>query len=115
MHLDSHQRAKDYIEEILPMKPDALVVGSDESAIWCCKVLKRKGYEVPGDISVFSLGKMPLGEAFDPEITAVDYEYGKIAKRAVEFVIENSKNKNKKILKELLPGKILVRESCKIL
>jgi DNA-binding LacI/PurR family transcriptional regulator len=116
LHLDRYEYVLEFIENILPLKPDALIVGSDESAMWCCRVLKDKGLKVPDDISVLSTSKWALGDAFEPAITAIDYEYETIASRAVEIIIENSKIPEKqkiKQYKELIPAKLLIRNSCK--
>ena len=116
MYLDRHEYVIEFLENVLPLKPDALVVGSDESAMWCCRVLNEKGLRVPEDISILSTSKWALGDAFEPAITAIDYDYEKIAIRAVEIIIENSKISDKrknKQYKELIPAKLVIRESCK--
>lgn len=116
MHLDRHDYVVDFLENVLPLKPDALIVGSDESAMWCCRALKEKGLKVPEDISILSTSKWALGDAFEPAITAIDYEYENIAIRAVEMIIENSKISDKsksKQYKEFIPAKLVIRESCK--
>lgn len=114
-HLDRYEYVLKFIEDILPLKPDALVIGSDESAMWCCRVLKEKGLKVPDDIAILSTSKWALGDAFEPAITAIDYDYEKIATRAVEMIVENSKipdNKKLKQYNEFIPAQLIIRESC---
>ena len=115
LRLDRYEYVLGFIEDILPLKPDAIVVGSDESAMWCCRVLKEKGLKVPDDIAILSASKWALGDAFEPAITAIDYDYEKIAARAVEIIIENSKisdNQKLKQYKEYIPARLVIRESC---
>ena len=114
--LDRYEYAKAFIDKVLPLEPDALIVGSDESAMWCCKVLKECGLNVPDDISILSTSKWPLGEVYEPAITAIDYDYEKIAEKAVEIICKNAKgikNSNIKQYKELISAKLIIRESCK--
>lgn len=115
LHLDRYEYVLKFIDDILPLKPDALIVGSDESAMWCCRVLKEKGLKVPDDISILSTSKWALGDAFEPAITAIDYDYEKIAIRAVEIIVENSKipdNQKLKQYNEFIPAQLIIRESC---
>ncbi len=115
LYLNCYEYVLEFIENVLPLKPDALVVGSDESAMWCCRVLKEKGLKVPEDISVLSTSKWSLGDAFEPAITAIDYEYEQLAKDAVKIIIENSKVSDKhkpKQYKEFIPAQLVIRESC---
>lgn len=115
LQLNCYEPVLKFIDDILPLKPDAIVVGSDESAMWCCRVLKEKGLKVPDDISILSTSKWALGEAFEPAITAIDYDYKKIAIRAVEIITENSKipdNQKLKQYKEFIPAQLIIRESC---
>jgi len=113
--LDRYEYVLEFINSVLPLEPDALVVGSDESAMWCCRVLKEKGLKIPDDISILSTSKWALGDAFEPAITAIDYDYEKIAKRAVEIIVENSKipeNEKLKQYNEFIPAQLIIRESC---
>jgi DNA-binding LacI/PurR family transcriptional regulator len=115
LYLNRYEYVLKFIEDVLPLEPDALIVGSDESAMWCCRVLKEKGLKVPEDISILSTSKWSLGDAFEPAITSVDYEYEKIAKRAVEMIVENSMISDKRKLneyKEFIPAQLVIRESC---
>lgn len=111
-----YEHALEFIDKVLLLKPDALIVGSDEAAMWCCRVLNEKGFAIPDDISILSTSKWPVGEAFKPAITAIDYDYETIAKKAVDIIMENSKAGDERKIrqyKELIPGQLIVMESCR--
>lgn len=55
----------------LENKPTAFVCGNDMMAMGVIKLLKSKGFSVPGDFSVIGYDDIPLAQELDPPLTTI--------------------------------------------
>lgn len=72
------------VEEI----PTAVFAVTDRLALGAIKLLKEKGYQVPGDISVVGIGNSDISPWVVPEITTINYDHLKTGERAAEILLE---------------------------
>ena len=75
------------LDQILPLRPDGLIVYRDLIAIRLINLLKKRGLRVPEDIAVVSNCRTIYGEANSPRITGVDYNYTEIARKTAELLL----------------------------
>ncbi len=74
------------LDEVLPLKPDAIFASNDESALWVIRGLRDRGIRVPQDIAVLSGCRQTFGHAAVPAITAIDQRGRSVAKQAARLV-----------------------------
>jgi LacI family transcriptional regulator len=72
----------------LATPPTAVVVWSLAAAIGAVAAAKRRGLEVPGDLSLVGFHDAPLAEYLDPPLTTVRMPLGEMAERGVEMLLQ---------------------------
>ncbi|WP_176012915.1 LacI family DNA-binding transcriptional regulator [Victivallis sp. Marseille-Q1083] len=103
------------LDELLPQRPDALILGNDEAVIWTMKGLRQRGLRIPEDLSILSMDFGSLSMGITPEITSIDNRHQEIARRAVEVVCHNAKRgeqEGKWLVQENIPGRLVLGNSC---
>lgn len=98
----------------LKERPTAIVCVNDFIAIGVIRVLQKFGIRVPDDISVVGFDDIYLAKYFPPGITSVTQNYDQLGAKAVEVLVEliNGKEPAKEWI---IPTKLMVRDSCKML
>ena len=95
-----------------PELPEALFAFNDEMAIAAIHALKKKGYQVPEDISVIGMDDIPQSAFVSPSLTTYHipiYEHGVLAaERLLEMLRENAKG-----TATSLTGRMVERNSCR--
>lgn len=97
---------------MLPLRPDALLLGNPTTIGFCLKQLRKRGLAVPGDLSIVGMDDWPTAEAFTPEIAAISNNYDAVAERAVEIITRNQKLDQPELIQEYIPGAFIERGSC---
>lgn len=102
------------LDHALRLKPDALIAGSDYVAIWAMKILKRRGILVPDDLAVVSNQHTPIGQAWEPEITAVNYHFERIGSKAGEIMLEllSQNDGDSRIIEHYIAPELVIGRSC---
>ncbi|MEG2353865.1 MAG: LacI family DNA-binding transcriptional regulator [Clostridium sp.] len=80
-------------EDIINHMPsfDAIMYSNDFMAIGGMKVLKKRGYRIPEDVSVIGYDNISIGTMIDPELTTIaqpTYEIGKVSCDKLVNIIE---------------------------
>ncbi len=70
----SAEQTEKMLVPVLAQRPDALVVGNDESMFWTLRVLHWHGIQVPRDIALFSAELGPHAAAAMPSFSGFDYD-----------------------------------------
>lgn len=85
-------------------KPDAIFAATDNIAIGAIEYLLEKGYKIPDDVGVWSIGDSKISKVVTPKLNTVHYYYktsginsGEIIMDLISNNIKSSKNINKKI------------------
>ncbi len=103
-----------YINFVLPEKmPTAFVCNCDEVAYRFIRCLQAAGYSVPDDISVVGFDNFMISDISEPSITTVEVDMKKMAQAAVETIIKKVKNINYVSGRQLISGKIVIKNSVK--
>ena len=93
--------------------PTAFVCNCDKVAYALIKVLKEKGYDVPGDISVVGFDNDIYSTISDPQITTVEVNVYEMSKMAYQVIAKKIKNPDRVYGRVLIKGKMIYRESVK--
>ncbi|MGC9002131.1 MAG: LacI family DNA-binding transcriptional regulator [Dictyoglomus sp.] len=94
----------------LPDPPTAIFTFSDFMAIQVMKILIRRGYRIPEDVSVIGFDDT-LANLTIPALTTVSQPFYEMGAKAAEILIERLKNPNMPIQHIKLPTKLVIRES----
>ncbi|HYH02409.1 MAG TPA: LacI family DNA-binding transcriptional regulator [Bacillota bacterium] len=72
----------------------AICFANDNIAVGAMSAIKEKGYRIPEDISVISIGDTPEAKYADPPLTTLAVPRYKMGEMAVDFIVEERKNVN---------------------
>jgi DNA-binding LacI/PurR family transcriptional regulator len=95
----------------LPQPPTAIFCYNDMTAIGAIAAAKKRGFDVPGEVSVVGFDDIAFAEFVDPPLTTVrqcKYEMGRLAMDMVLALL----NGKMPVAKVFLHGELIVRESC---
>jgi LacI family transcriptional regulator len=101
------------MQELIPLKPDAVFVASDAMALGALRAMRTAGLRVPHDIALAGFDDIPLAERADPPLTTVHqpiYQAGFTATEALIELITQPSNQPRHII---LPTQLVVRASTK--
>ena len=110
--IDTPELVETFLDDVLPLRPDALLLGNPTTIGFCLKQLRKRGLAVPGDLSIVGMDDWPTAEAFTPEIAAISNNYDAVAERAVEIITRNQKLDQPELIQEYIPGAFIERGSC---
>lgn len=114
---DTYIKAVEITEKLIKenVKFDAIFAVNDNTAIGAIEVLKKYKISIPEEVSVIGFGNDFVSEICEPKLTTVEqngYEMGKIAAKLLIEAIDDE-NKAKKAITEVIPVKLIVRESTR--
>lgn len=89
---------------------DAVFCASDLIAVGAIKALREKNYKVPEDIAIVGYDDIPLAEYTRPALTTAHQD----TKKAGEVLVTNliKQINNEPAEGEVIPAKLVIRESC---
>ena len=93
-----------------PNPPTAIIASSDQMALATLEVARKRGLDVPRDLSLVSFDNSPIVRFTQPPLTAVDQPISATIARAVELLIEARKKAPPKEPVSVL-GELVVRGS----
>jgi DNA-binding LacI/PurR family transcriptional regulator len=105
--------ALSYVTNILslPEHPDSFFAISDVFAVAAIHAAKRKGLQVPKDISVIGFDNIPVSSMTDPPITTIEQPGIQIGDQSFELLLEKINNPLTPKKKILLDTELIVRGS----
>lgn len=71
----------------MPRPPTALLCFSDFFAIYACDAVRRRGWNIPGDLAVIGNCGYPGAEFFEVPLTTVSYNYSECGVNAVRLLL----------------------------
>lgn len=92
-------------------KPEAIVCSNDYIAIGAYKAALNEGVIVPDDLAITGYDNIPLDKYFELPFTTIKQPFKLMGERAV-LKLHNILNKNIQDRNEILPTKLLIKESC---
>lgn len=117
LEMNNLQRGYEYIKNILVSVhkdelPDSIVATTDLLAIGAVRALKEAGYRVPQDVGVVGFDNINMSEFVEPKLTTVEQDKELMGREAWRIMKQTLDGKNKDVPHEILPQKIIIRESC---
>lgn len=88
------------------------MVGSDEIAFGVLRKLRERNVPVPQKIALASIDNVPMAAYAAPPLTTIDVPKIEMGQVAVEVLVNNSKGKTDTAVLNILPTKLIVRDSC---
>ncbi len=103
------------IDKILSFgTPTALLCSTDMYAIDALKILKAKGFRIPGDISVIGIDDIMLSSYIEPALTTVKVDRARMGVATVHALIKKINGEMEAKL-DFPAGELMVRESTRSL
>lgn len=94
-------------------RPTAIFCFSDEIALGCMYSLRQHGFSVPGDISVIGFDNIPVAKYISPPLTTIAQPTEEIGTACATILLDLIDGKEPESLRNLLPHKLLIRESTR--
>ncbi|MDD3893122.1 MAG: substrate-binding domain-containing protein, partial [Bacteroidales bacterium] len=116
IYCDEFEKALVETQKIIDsgLKFDAIFTVNDFTAAGVLKTLQRNGIKVPADVSVVGFGNDYIAEMIEPTLTTVSQPGFTMGERAMQMLIDRINNeKNEPIQTEVLPTKLVIRNSTK--
>jgi len=94
-----------------PDRPTAIIASSDQMTLATLEVARGMGINVPDDLSLVSFDNTPIVNFTEPALTAVDQPIAETTSRAVELLIEASREGNEPDIPVRIKGSLVERGS----
>ena len=92
--------------------PDALVCGTDQTAVEVLQLLEDAGLHVPDDVIVTGFDGILAGRLTKPSLTTVRQPMEAMGRVAARLLDEQAGKPWKESIKEVLPVRLIPRQSC---
>ena len=110
--INTRELTEKMLDDILPLKPDALILGNAVTIQWCLRLLPERGFRVPEDISIVGMDDWNSSKILIPSITTIDNNYAAIGRRAVEIINANAAQEQPAFYQEFIRGQLCIGTSC---
>ena len=100
------------MQQLLPVKPDAVFSASDTMAIGAMRAVREAGLRIPDDIAFVGFDDLPVATLSNIQLTTVHQSVDQLGAKAVEVLIgliENGINPPRHVI---LDTELIIRESC---
>jgi LacI family transcriptional regulator len=105
---DAYARLADQVRKL---RLDGVVCYQDYTAMGLIIELLARGAKVPDDVAVVGADDLPIGNLFTIGITTYAYPSEGMAEQAVRLMRERLKDPDRRPIKVVVPGRLIVRES----
>jgi LacI family transcriptional regulator len=107
------EKSSDFIDAILALDPfpDAILFGSDASALLAIPVLRSKGLRIPEDICLAGFGNDPVGRIIEPRLTTIDFSPAEMGQSAATLLLQIIENPQLSFSKQTIKHELIIRES----
>jgi LacI family transcriptional regulator len=100
------------MKALLPHKPDAVFVATDQMALGALNALQQEGVRVPDDVAVIGFDDLPLASSTLPPLTTIRQPIHEKGMRAAALLIDLIEGKVREPQQVILPTELVVRASC---
>ena len=83
-------------------------------AIGAYKAIQENGYKIPDDISIVGFDDIATAQYLSPSLTTVKVFTDFMGETALNTLIERIKDERSLSKKIVLPVKLIIRDSCKL-
>lgn len=95
----------------VPDPPTAIVASNDQMTLATLQVVRERGLDVPGDISLISFDDTPIVRFAQPALTAVVQPIAEVAARSVELIIADQAGRDTPDGPIVVPARLVLRGS----
>ncbi|QQZ09401.1 LacI family DNA-binding transcriptional regulator [Heyndrickxia vini] len=90
---DDKNVIKDFVPKLIEHQINGVFVLDEKSAVYLTKAFAKSNIQIPGDISVLSLGNSLISEISTPELTCVDLQNWVLGQKSAEIILNQISNK----------------------
>jgi LacI family transcriptional regulator len=98
-------------KELIATGVDAILCGSDYTAVGALRAIKEAGLSVPGDIALVGFDDLDFAATMDPPLTTIRQDIGEIGHEAARSLINLIGSPDSGPRRSLLPTEIVIRRS----
>lgn len=109
---DTPELVNKLLDDVLPLKPDALILGCSQAIMLTIRELRRRNLRVPEDISIIGMEAWNGFDAVIPSITVMDNNPQHVAEAAVKAILANMQSTTPETHEIFIPGGLFKGESC---
>ena len=92
---------------------DAVIVRGDMASLGAMMALRKKGLDVPNDISLIMYDDFPwMRKVCDPDLTAIRQPFDDVAECAVDIAMDSIRSGLRRSVSKILRPTLVVRDSC---
>ncbi|WP_349409240.1 LacI family DNA-binding transcriptional regulator [Pseudalkalibacillus sp. SCS-8] len=95
--------------------PTAVFIAGDHMAIGAMEAAKSRGIRIPEDISIVGYDDIEMARYVTPKLTTVRQDTDVLGVRSAKMLIKQIVQGKKIVTEEVIPVKLIERESCKAL
>ncbi len=100
------------MQQLLPLKPDAVFAASDTMAIGAIRAVRYAGLSVPEDIAFVGFDDLPIASLSDFKLTTVRQPIIQFVAKAVDTLIDLIENGIKPSRRIIMDTELIIRDSC---
>ncbi len=100
------------LDDVLPLNPDALIIGNATAILLAMRQLKERGLCVPEDVSLVGMDGWEGCDAIMPSITVMDNNPLRVAEESVKAILGNIGRETAQLNEIFVPGTLRLGESC---
>jgi DNA-binding LacI/PurR family transcriptional regulator len=93
-------------------RPTAAFATNDLTALGVLRAAHEAGVRVPNDLALVGIGGIELGGYATPALTTIDHPRDELARLAMETLVGQLEGRAPPAVEQVLPVRLLVRESC---
>jgi LacI family repressor for deo operon, udp, cdd, tsx, nupC, and nupG len=94
-------------------RPTAIFCFSDEIAMGCMYTLRQHGFRVPEDVSIIGFDDIPFAKYMAPSLTTVAQPQDEIGAACATILLDLIDGRKPEKLHNILPHKLVVRDSTR--
>jgi LacI family transcriptional regulator len=105
------QTYRDLADRVLDLGADGVICYEDYTALGLILELLARRVRVPADVAVAGFDDLPIGSAFTVGVTTYALAYDRITRQALRVMRERVRHPDRRPVKVVVPGELIVRES----
>ena len=100
------------MQKLLPARPEAVFVASDQMAIGAMRAAREAGHNIPADIAFIGFDDLPIATMPDPPLTTIRQPIIQFGMKAFSMLIDLIENGTKPAQSVIMDTELIIRGSC---